>query len=125
VRQIIEKAPDVTVQNPVHLLPHDRDVQRIQRLMLAAPWPVFINLVEDTDHGLLNNLVLQSRDPERPLPTIRFWNENSSRWLPSVSVAVNLAVQIDKPTFQPGFILSPRDASTPGAARRSNGEARR
>jgi hypothetical protein len=64
VRQIIEKALNVTIQNPVHLLPRDRDVQRIQRLMLAMLWPeavrenpkiLFVNLVEDRDHSLLNN----------------------------------------------------------------------
>src|SRR5215472_7138115 len=121
---MIEKAPNVTVQNPVHLLPRDRDVQRIQRLMLAAPWPetvretpkiLLINLIENSDHGLLNNLVLQRRDPEWPLPTIRSWDEDSSRWLRSISAAVNPAVQIGKPTFQPGLILFPRDAIHPGS----------
>ena len=100
---MIEKAPNVTVQNPVHLLPRDRDVQRIQRLMLTAPRPeairetpkiLLINLVEDCDHGLLDNLVLQRRNPERPLSTIRFRDIHSSRWLRSISAAVNLAVQI-------------------------------
>src|SRR6516165_10844104 len=116
---MIEKAPDVTVQNPVHLLPRDRDVQCVQRLMLAAPWPetirespkiLLVNLIEDRDHGLLNNLVLQRRNPEWPLPTIRFRNVHSSRWLRSISAAVNQAVQIGEPTFQPGLILLPSDS---------------
>ena len=34
----IQKAPYVTVQHPIHLLPRDRDVQRVQRLMLATLW---------------------------------------------------------------------------------------
>jgi hypothetical protein len=47
-------------------------VERIQRLMLAASWSesigeavkvLFVNAVEDCDHGLLDNLVLQRRDP--------------------------------------------------------------
>src|SRR6266576_710660 len=116
---MIEKAPNVTVQNPVHFLPRDRDVQRIQRLMLATLWPeavretpkiLFINLVEDRDHSLLNNLVLQGRDPERPLPTIRFRYENSSRRLRSISATVDPTVQIGEPTFQPSLILFPCDA---------------
>src|SRR6516164_6780612 len=116
---MIEKAPDVTVQNPVHLLPRDRDVQCVQRLMLAAPWPetirespkiLLVNLVEDEDHSLLNNLVLQSCDPERPLPAIRFRNVHPSRWLRPISAAVYPAVQIGEPTFQPGLILLPSDA---------------
>src|ERR1041384_2186063 len=36
--KLSKKAPDVTVQNPVHLLPCDRDVECVQRLMLAASW---------------------------------------------------------------------------------------
>jgi hypothetical protein len=72
--------------------------------MLTAPWSeaireapkiFLVNLVEDCDHGLLNNLVLQRRDPERPLPTIRFRDVHSSGWLCSISTAVNPAVQID------------------------------
>src|SRR5215831_7297358 len=116
---MIEKAPDITVQNPVHLLPRDRDVQRIQRLMLAAPWPeaireapkiFLVNLIENADHGLLNNLVLQCRDPERPLPAVRFRNVHPSRWLRSISAAVYPAVQIGEPIFQPDLVLVPCDA---------------
>ena len=119
MRQMIEKAPNVTVQNPVHLLPRDRDVQRIQRWMLAMLWPeairetpeiLLINLIEDCDHGLLNNLVLQRRDPERPLPAIRFRNVYPSRWLRSISAAVDPAVQIGEPIFQSGLVLVPCDA---------------
>ena len=72
MRQIIEKAQNVAIQHPVHLLPRDPDVQRIQRLMLAASWPealretpkvLLVYLIEDRDHGLLNDFVLQCRDP--------------------------------------------------------------
>src|ERR1043166_9182857 len=115
----IQKAPDIAVQNPVHLLPRDRDVQCVQRLMLAAPRSepiretpkvLLVNLIEDGDHGLLNNLVLQRRDPEWPWPAVRFRNVHSSRWLRSISATVNPAVQIGEPTFQPGLILLPSDA---------------
>jgi len=88
-------------------------------LVLAAPWPetireapkiFLVNLIEDGDHGLLNNLVLQRRDPERPLPAVRFRNVHSSRWLRSVSAAVDSTVQIGQPTFQPSLIILPSDA---------------
>ena len=39
VRQIIQKAPNLTVQNPVHLLSRHPDAQRVQRLVLVARWP--------------------------------------------------------------------------------------
>jgi len=54
VRQIVEKAQNVTIQHPVHLLPRDPDVQRIQRLMLAAPWP---ETVRETPKVFLINLI--------------------------------------------------------------------
>jgi len=68
----IQKPSDVGVKNVVHLLPQKRIRQRVQRLMLAASGPktireaekVFlIDLIEDGDHGLLDNLILQRRDP--------------------------------------------------------------
>src|SRR5260370_8454532 len=116
---MIEKAPNVTVQHPVHPLPRDRDVQRIQRLMLAAPWPeairealkiLLVNLIEDGSHGLLNDFVLQGGDPERPLSTVRLRYVYSSRWLRSISAAVNPAVQINESILQSGLILLPSDA---------------
>src|ERR1035438_7117400 len=101
VRQIVEKSTNVAVQHPVHFLPCDCDVQRIQRLMLVSSWPktirkapkiLLIYLIEDCNHGLLNNLVLQCRDPQWPLPTIRFRNIDSSRRLRLISATVNTAI---------------------------------
>src|SRR5437016_1762069 len=66
-----------------------------------------INLVEDGDHGPLNNLVLQGRDAQRPLPAISFWYVYPSRWLRSISAAVHPAVQILNAIQQPGVILLP------------------
>ena len=53
--------------------------------MLTAPWPeairetpkiLLVNLIEDCDHGLLNNLVLQRRDDQRELhlSPVRLWD---------------------------------------------------
>jgi hypothetical protein len=61
VRQIIEKATNVSIENPVHFLPHDPHPERVQSTMLAAPRPepvrepqkvLFVNLVEDRHYGL-------------------------------------------------------------------------
>src|ERR1035437_9984169 len=92
--------------------------------MLAAPWPeaireppkvLLIDLIEDCDHGLLNDFVLQCRNPQRALPPIGLRYIDSSRWLRSISAAVNPAVQIGEPTFQSGLILLPSDAVHPGS----------
>src|SRR5204863_9460758 len=86
--EVIEEAADVSVQNVVHLLLQERVRQRIQRVMLAAPraeaireaQKVFlVNLIEDGDHGLLDDLVFQSRDSQWTLPSIFFLYVHSSR----------------------------------------------
>jgi hypothetical protein len=66
-----KKSPNVRIEHPVHALPLDAHIQRVQRLMWTAtgPEPIrkalevhLVDLVEDGHHGLLNNLVLQRRD---------------------------------------------------------------
>ncbi len=77
----IEKSPDVCVKHIIHPLPRECERQRIQRMVLAAPRSkaireaqkvLLVNLIEDGDHGLLDNLVLQCRNPQRALPPISF-----------------------------------------------------
>jgi len=115
--EIIEKSSNVGVQNVIHLLPQKRIRQRVQRLMLATPRAksvreaekVFlVDLVEDGDHSLLNDLVLQRRDPQRAFPPVFFLYVHSSRWHRSVRPAMDLAVKIDKSIFSPSLILLPR-----------------
>src|ERR1700747_3134712 len=86
--EVIEKATDVSVQNAVHLLLQERVRQRIQRVLLAAPraetireaQKVFlVNRMEESDHGLLDGLVFQGRDPQWTLPSIFFLYVHSSR----------------------------------------------
>src|SRR6202022_3385714 len=64
--EIVEKASDISVQNVVHLLLQERVRQRIQRVMLAAPRAkairesekvLFIDLIEDRGHGVLDKLI--------------------------------------------------------------------
>src|SRR5215469_9416284 len=83
-----EKAADVCVHHVVHLLLQKRIRQRVQRIMLATSraetigesQKVFlVDLVEDGDHGLLHNFVLQGRDPQGTLPSIFFLYVHSSR----------------------------------------------
>jgi hypothetical protein len=67
----LKPALAVSVKNVVHLLLQEHVRQRIQRLMLAAPRAkpirepekvLLVNLVEDSDRGLLDDLIFQSRD---------------------------------------------------------------
>ena len=77
----IQEPANVRVQNPVHPLPLDTHIQRIQRRMRAAsgPEPVrkapevhLLNLIEDGHHGLLDDLVFQRRDAQRALASVGF-----------------------------------------------------
>jgi hypothetical protein len=76
----IQEPPNVRGQNPVPFLPLDAHTQRVQRLMRTAsrPEPIaesskvhLIYFVENGHHRLLNNLVLQRRDADRTLPSVR------------------------------------------------------
>src|SRR5499427_3624165 len=75
--EVVEKAADISVQNVVHLLLQECKRQRIQRIMLAAPRAksireaekvLFVNLVEDGGHSVLDDFVLQGRDSQWTLP---------------------------------------------------------
>jgi hypothetical protein len=67
----VEKCPDVKIEHPVHLLTCDSDVERVQRIVLASPWPepiretpeiLFPYLVENCPYRVLDDFVLQRRD---------------------------------------------------------------
>jgi site-specific DNA recombinase len=114
--EVIEEALDVGIKHVVHLPFHERIRQRIQRLMLAASRTksireteevLLIYLIEDGDHRVLDDLVLQCGDPERTFPSVAFLDVDPSRWQRPICSAMQPAVQIGEPTLQPGFILLP------------------
>ena len=116
--EIVEKSANVGVQNVVHFLLQERIRQRIQRIMLAAPRAksirkaekiFLVNLVEDGSHGLLDELVFQSRNSQWTLSSICFLYVHSSRWLRSIRSTMNSAVEIDQSIFDSGLILLPCD----------------
>ncbi len=74
VIQVLEEAHNVGIEYPVHFLSLDAHRQSVERLMRAATGtePVreahevdLVNLIEDRHHGLLDYLVLYSRDAQR------------------------------------------------------------
>src|SRR5215467_6467230 len=99
----VEKGPDIQIQNPVHFLAHDPHAQRIQCIMLAAPWPetvteaqevLFPNLVANRSDRVLDDLVLQCHDPQRPLSPVGFRNPDSSRRLRSIGSTLDSPMQV-------------------------------
>jgi hypothetical protein len=90
------------IEHPVHLLPQDTDRERVQRIMRAAPGskPVreaeevrLEDNVEHLDDGTLDDLVLQSRNAQWPLASVRLRNVHPPRRSWSVCSLVHPRVQ--------------------------------
>src|SRR5258707_7722956 len=89
----IEKAFDVQIEHPVHLSRQQSRVERIQRLMLAAPWPepvrkpekvCFVDSVQHLDRRALDDFVFQRRDSERSLPPVGLRDKHPTHRLRSI-----------------------------------------
>jgi hypothetical protein len=70
---------------------------------------LFLYLIEDGGHGVLDELIFQSRDSEWALPSIFFLYVHSSRRQRSIRSAMNPALEIDQPIFESGLIILPGD----------------
>src|SRR5260370_8039525 len=77
---LIEERPDVGVQYEVHLPAFDPDTERVKRIVRAAPRPepvtepeeVFlVDRIQQCGRPPLDDLVLQSTNPSRPLSASR------------------------------------------------------
>src|SRR6202023_3718509 len=79
VRKRIEKAANVQIEHPVHLLRQQSGVERVQRVMLASPRSEtvrkteeirFVDGVQHLDGRALDDLVFQRRNSERSFPPV-------------------------------------------------------
>ncbi len=113
---MVKEPTNIRIEYPVHSLPLEAHIQRVQRLMWTAPRTKSIRkapkvhlvyLVEDGDHRLLDNLVFQRGDAQRPLPAISFRYVRSSRGLRPIRSTVHSAMQLGKPSLQALLILLP------------------
>src|ERR1700689_699918 len=113
---MIKEATNVRIEYPVHSLPLDAHVQRVQRLMRAASRTKSVRkaakvhlvyLIEDGHHRLLDDLVFQRSDAQRPLPAIGLRYVHSSRGLCPIRSTVHSAMELDKPSLQVLLILLP------------------
>jgi len=77
----IEKAPDVRVEHPVHLLPENADMESVQRIVLTAVWPesvgepeevLLVDGFENRRDRLLDDFVLQARDAACIMHLVQF-----------------------------------------------------
>jgi site-specific DNA recombinase len=118
----VEEAPDVQVQHPVHLPLRDAHPDRIQRFVLVTTRPkavaealevLLVNLVQDPHHRLLDNLVLQAGDAQRPLTAVGFGYPTSLRGLGTIPAALDAIMQVRQPGLQVLSIRGPRHAVQP------------
>src|ERR1700722_7823319 len=79
LRNFREERPDIGVQYETHLLAADPDVERVQRIMLAAlgPEPIrepeeihLVDLAQHRRHRSLDDLVFERGDRERALRAV-------------------------------------------------------
>ncbi len=100
VRKSIEEAFDVQIEHPVHFSRQQSRVERIQRLMLAAPWPEpvrksekvrFVDGIQHLDRRALDDLVFQRRYSERSLPPIGLRDIHPTHRLRSVAPRFSLS----------------------------------
>src|SRR3954471_19581607 len=111
-----EERPDVGVENEVHPPAADPDNQRIQRIMLAAPWPepvrepeeiLLVDRVQHRRRGSLDDLVFQRRDRKRTLAAVFLRNVAPTGWLRPVRSAFDPCVQLLNPAIEVLFIGLP------------------
>ena len=112
---------DVCINYPADLAPFYPEGQGIKRIVRPTPRsePVtetkklhLVNRCQDHIHNrLLDDLVLQRRDPERSCPAVRFgYLYPPNRRRPVRSPAVQAPVQVEQALFQPFAVHVPRDA---------------
>ena len=103
VTYLVEKAANVRVQNPSHPLPLDAHTQRIQRLVRTpsrtkpvaeSPKVHLVYRIENGNYGLLDDLILQRRNPDRSLPPVGLRYVDPPRRLRPVRSTVYPVLQI-------------------------------
>src|SRR6266478_5446309 len=113
----IEKAFDVQIEHPVHFSRQQSRVERIQRLMLAAPWsePVrkaeevrFIDSVQHLDRRALDDFVFQRRDSERSLPPVGLGDIHPTHRFRSVRSSLQPLGKIVEVCLQRLAVVPPR-----------------
>jgi hypothetical protein len=106
----VEETADIKIEHPVHISGRQGYRPRVQRPVLRTPRTepggeakeVFlIDGIQYLDHRTLDDFVLQGRDAQRPLPTIRFGYVHPSRGLSSVRPGLQPLIQ----AFDPHFLV--------------------
>src|SRR6266478_3398050 len=113
----IEKTFDVKIEHPVHFSRQQSRVERIQRLMLASPWPEpvrkaekirLVYRVQHLDRCTLDDFVFQRCDSERSLPPVGLWYIHPTHRLRSVRSSLQPFGKVLKIPLQFFPVVPPR-----------------
>src|SRR5262249_52031119 len=113
----IVKAPDIRVEHPIHPLPQDTDVERIQRIVLAAPRPkpigkpdevLLVDRSKNRRDRLLDDFVLETQNGKRPLSPVRLRDVGPSSGAGTVATLVDAIVQFRQFLFEVFSVGLPR-----------------
>ena len=115
----IKVPADVGIKHPVHLLAEDADRKRVQRIVLASlrSEPIreaeevrLVDGIEHLDDGSLDDLVLQARNAQGSLSSVRLRDVASPRGSCPVRSAVQSRVQVSQVFLELLRVLLPCDA---------------
>ncbi len=113
----VEEATNVRIEHPVHLLPEDPHRQRVQRVVrrTARPEPVreaqeidLVDRVENRPHRVLDDLVLQRGDAQRPLRAVRLRYEHPLDRGRPIRSGLHPPKEVRNPIIEAHFVLLPR-----------------
>src|SRR6266568_3966918 len=113
----VEKATNVGIKHPVHLLPADSDAECVQRVVWAtsrsksvgeAEEVRFVDAVQNRHQGTLDQFVLERGNPERPLPSIRLRYHHPPDRLRSIRSPSQPVGEISDVCFELLPVLAPR-----------------
>src|SRR3984893_16455023 len=112
-----EKAPDIRVKHPVHLLPENADMESVQRIVLATSRPesvgkpeevLLVDGFENCRDRLLDDFVLQAQNAQWPFRAVSLRNIGSSGWPRPITASVHLVVQFLQLLFEVLSVGLPR-----------------
>src|SRR6266508_1476013 len=119
----LEVPPDVGVEHPVHLLRQEPGVQRIQRVVRAAPQPKtigeakkvgLVDRVQHLDRRALDDLVFQRGDAQRPQPPVGLGDVRPLDRLRSIRPALQPFGQVREVRLEGLPVVLPRLPVDPG-----------
>src|SRR3972149_10375472 len=117
VADVVEEAANIRINDPVHLAFRDPYKQGVQGSVTATsrteavtePQKVLlVDTFQDRACRLLDDLVLQGGDPQRPQLAIRFRDVGPFGRLGPVSSAMDSSVEIVDPPFKILRVVTPR-----------------